>query len=418
VRARLLQSMVLVTLTGLLALGVPVALLIDRQATDRTEDRRTQVVEALVATFGRRLDAGELPTSGELDALLAHDEDATIRLPTGGSVSSSAPTGAKTATIVTTSTGATLIVHVDETSIAQRVLQGFLLVIVLGGAGVAVSWIVASREARRLAAPLTHLAHSAERLGRGDVDLHIQVSGIEEADRVGATLQRSAAEIGALLRAEREFSDNAGHQLRNALTRLRLRVEELGWQLDESSQPDHAAALEEVDRLDRTVTELLALARTGRAGSRRAVDLCALVRDHAADLAPIARRTGRRVEVRTQVEAVVEIAPGALNQALDIVLENAVRHGAGTIELTVDEDDTGPYIDVRDAGSGIDEHRLTMIFERPSSTESHGIGLPLAHALLHSEGGSIEIVTPAPPCIRLRPTGRPTIFRTVTKRAN
>src|SRR5258706_392736 len=158
---------------------------------------------------------------------------------------------------------------------------------------------LAGVQARRLAAPLDDLARAADRLGAGDFSATAPRSGMEEVDTIAAALDTSAARIANLVQAEREFSANASHQLRSALTSLRLRLESLAAVDDPAVAAEAARALEQAERLSDTVADLLRLARTGRADDAQTFDLAVLASAHLRDLRP-------RLEVERRAAA-----PGA-----------------------------------------------------------------------------------------------------------
>ena len=107
------------------------------------------------------------------------------------------------------------------------------------------------------------------------------------------------------MRAERSFSTNASHQLRSALTGLQLRLDELAANDDEDVRAEAEAALEQSSRLIATIEELLALARTGRAGVVTEFDVAELVEHHADDAEVLFAREGRHIVVDTPSPAPV-----------------------------------------------------------------------------------------------------------------
>src|SRR5258705_13960926 len=97
-----------------------------------------------------------------------------------------------------------------------RVERAVLALVLLGVVALGAALGLALIQSRRLADPLARLARSATRLGDGDFSLSSPRSGLREIDEIASALDLSAERIEALLRAERSFSQYAGHQLRTA----------------------------------------------------------------------------------------------------------------------------------------------------------------------------------------------------------
>jgi signal transduction histidine kinase len=91
---------------------------------------------------------------------------------------------------------------------------------------------------------------------------------------------------------------------------------------------------------------------------------------------------------------------------IDILIDNALRHGRGSVTLLVD----GPSVLVVDQGPGISDEHARTVFEEPIDPgAAHGRGLPLARRLAQVDGGSVEIVEARPLRIRYRLVRAPSL---------
>jgi signal transduction histidine kinase len=96
-----------------------------------------------------------------------------------------------------------------------------------------------------------------------------------------------------------------------------------------------------------------------------------------------------------------------VREILQVLFENAARHGRGTVTLAIAESDGWTRATVSDEGPGFG-HDPESAFERGTSRGGHGIGLALARSLAHAEGGSLSIVVPGPSPVVALVLRRPT----------
>jgi signal transduction histidine kinase len=249
--------------------------------------------------------------------------------------------------------------------------------------------------AARLAHPLEQLSLTARRLGDGDFTVRAHPAGVPEIDSVGSALDTTAQRIGAMLDRERSFSANASHQLRTPLTGLRLQLDAA---LDSPSTDARAAihsGIAAADRLERTINDLLTLARdTG--STTETADLDKLLAEVHQGWHGLLTAQQRQLQISTDDAPPPRASPAAIRQILAVLLDNAVTHGQGTVTVTARDAGDALAIDVSDEGPGIDSQ--TDIFARRRTTATgRGIGLALARSLAEAEGGRLWLAKPAPP---------------------
>lgn len=257
---------------------------------------------------------------------------------------------------------------------------------------------LAAVQARQLAQPLERLARSAGRVGDGDFTAPAAASGIGEIDDIARSLRLSANRVDRMLDAERSFTADATHQLRTGLTGIAIRLELLERHADPEVAADASAVLEQTHELNATLDELLAVARRGTTGERSQVDLVEIVDDHIEDWRSRFESQRRQISVRTAVSVPVSATRGLVGQILNVLMQNALRHGNGETVITVE----GTSITVEDDGPGVADDRVASLFERPRDHHApHGRGLALARRLAESDGGRLELTRRRPAQFRL-----------------
>lgn len=397
-RRRLVLNTILVTVMVLVVLATPVVLLLQRSTEDELRSRLSNQAATISARLADELlnnqpirpsDVTDLLTTGDQIEIRARDNSLILDL--GERITdglSGSAEGANDTTIEITT---------DGSDLRRRTTGQLLLLGVLAAGGVLLAAVLAAIFGARVSRPLEQLASSAGRLGAGDFSAALPPpSGIREIDAIRSTLQTSAGRLDETLSSERSFTGDATHQLRTGLTGIALQLQLLAGHDDPDVRADAAQALAQTDRLTTTLDELLDLARGGRGKQRVPVLLSDIAIEHRGDWLQRYQLQRRGVVCHGRGTTVVA-TPGFVGQIIDILLDNALHHGRGSVRIDV----VGHQLRVSDEGI-IDERTAEALFHRADDPVApHGRGLSLARRLAQADGGRLDLVSRAPTTFEL-----------------
>ncbi len=254
--------------------------------------------------------------------------------------------------------------------------------------------------------PVDRMRKKAERIGIDQ--LHERLVAPNPGDEIGqlaATLNAMLDRLEAGVSARRRLVADASHELRTPLAAMRAELDVSI--IDEQRTPAERAALisvrEDVDRMSRTVDNLLtlALADEGRLElHRRPVELDQLVRTAVEPLLALASAKGIALHVRGE-SGTVDGDPERLGQALTNLVENAIKFTAAGGEISVQTWREGHEVGVTvaDNGAGIPVAAREHVFDRffrvdPSRSRQSGgsgLGLAICYEVATSHGGRIWV---------------------------
>lgn len=399
-RRRILLAILLaVAVTGT-ALGIPLGitgwLLVDnlqREDLASSAQRIAAILDDQLAN-NRPLDLNPVRVAVPKDGLLT-----VTRRTTGELVYGNYPGSDVVVESVPIAQGGTVELAIPAAPMRARQTQVAMAVVLLVVLSVGSGTVVATVTARRLARPLRHVADRAVRLGGGDFRADPRRYGVGELDMVADALDASGSALAQLVQRERQLVGDVSHQLRSRLTALQLRVETLTTHDDPEVSEDAREALAQADRLATVLDELLAAARAASEVGAEPVELSALLSQIAEEWRPQLRAQGRTLRLRTTDALMARATPARLREVVGVLLDNASRHGEGTVTLTARRGDSEGtvVVEVQDGGQGVPDELAGHVFDRGvSGGGSTGVGLALARALAEADGGRLELSVKRP----------------------
>ena len=281
---------------------------------------------------------------------------------------------------------------------AQEQLTAPLLAV--GGVGLVVL-LVGSVLAWRLSEDVLGRVRRVTRTARAitDTDLRrrIDVDGQDEIAELAGTFNAMLDRLDASFTNQRQFLDDAGHELRTPITIARGHLELLGDDPQEQ-QETVALVLDELSRMSRIVNDLLLLAKAEEPDflEPAPVDLDVLTDE----LVAKTRALGDRDWVlESRGDGVVEADRQRLTQAVVQLAQNAVQHTTEGDEIALGTSQEAGELRlwVRDTGPGIAAEEQDRIFSRfvrargNRHRDGAGLGLAIVRAIAEAHGGTVQV---------------------------
>jgi two-component system OmpR family sensor kinase len=362
----------------------------------------TEQFTQVLATDGTVLDT----SPGLTGTVVSAREAATITAPVFLQRRVAGVTGQARILALPARRNAALVVLVVGASMSDRsdALRLILLFVLTGGpVGVlfasGVGWALAGAALR----PVERMRRQAAAITISGLDRRLSVPATrDEFGRLARTLNDMLCRLDASVAAERRFLDNASHELRTPLTVLKT---EIDLALSRPRTADELmtalrSVAEETNRLVRMADDLLFLARThGKLPILRApVAIAELLESSARLFRTRARAAHVAIDVQAP-DAMVNVDAARVRQAVDNLVDNALRHAPphSTVTVAAKVDNHTVSIEVTDAGPGIPAAFRETVFDpyvRIPTDESDagcGLGLAIVAAVAAGHGGSATV---------------------------
>ncbi|MFC0037794.1 sensor histidine kinase [Actinomadura rayongensis] len=233
--------------------------------------------------------------------------------------------------------------------------------------------------------------------------MHLDPAEVERlaAHRGPAGLRRlidCLVELAGARQANAFFLADVAHQLRTDLQLLRIRLDRLGVHVSEYGVECYERALADIDRLHRTLTEQLEFAQLVEGRPPMELDAAEIVRGRVRAWNDAAEMRGLTISSRTSGECRIFTRNGVLEQILDILLDNSLKHSprAGVVRVEILPSGGHTVVRVLDEGPSMTpEEREQATIRRwrghGESGEGRGLGLAIANMLMVSNGGTLTL---------------------------
>lgn len=375
---------------------------------DRQRPGSGEIIMGYVGTDGAVLEARgpNVPETSVYD-LTSDSEflDEVARTPSGSRDTPAGTVQWGRANVQAKGTDGVLVVAVYTDPANARVSETMRTLTLLSLAGIVfagvVSWLVAGRILR----PVRLVHQAAAEITEKDLTRRIDVSSDDDISGLAATFNRMLDRLEDAFAAEQRFVDDAGHELRTPITIIRGHLELMD-EDPESRAQTMRIVTQELDRMNRIVTDLLALARSERNDflrMRDGADLTGLTFEMDAKMSALA---DRRWGIAHVAEGTARLDSERVTQAVLQLAQNAVQHTQADDQITLssrveDDEQLGRVVvfAVADTGPGVAPSDRERIFERFAHLDSSGgrrhsgagLGLPIVRAIAEAHGGRVDV---------------------------
>jgi len=300
--------------------------------------------------------------------------------------------------------------HFSEEMLHLLLIQAlcFPLVLLLAGAG---GYFLAGRAL----SPLQKIVARMKTISADRLHERLPVENVnDELGHLSQTFNHLLSKLDHSFKQMHQFTGDASHELRTPLSAMHS-VGEMALRKPMSIpeyQETIASMLEEVEKMSRLVSDLLALARSDSDMVHPVLtklELGGVIQDETARLEVLAEEKNQQLSLTIKQPCQVCLDRNIFRQAFANILFNAIQYSpeAGVINILVDKDQKSCFVEIVDSGPGIAPEHQERIFDRfyrvdkvrSRDTGGSGLGLAIAKWAVTIHGGHIELVsTPGKGC--------------------
>lgn len=253
--------------------------------------------------------------------------------------------------------------------------------------------------AGRVMAPLRLLSKTAHSISETDLSKRLPAEGNGEIAKLSQTFNEMMDRLESAFDSQRNFVNDAGHELRTPITIIQGHLELMG---DDPQEREETVALvlDELDRMSRLVDDLVLLAKTERIDFLRPEQVEAAAFTEEMYLKATALSGDRNWSLDNRASGLMWADRQRITEAMMNLAENAVQHtvSGNTITLGSSLQNGKILFWVKDIGEGIplaEQKRIFERFARVANTrrrsDGSGLGLAIVKAIADAHGGHVML---------------------------
>lgn len=278
----------------------------------------------------------------------------------------------------------------------QLILSIFIPAVLFALIAVSIIWRATTKGLSRL----TSLSEQVDRRAIDDLsaihgNIPVEIAGLLDA------LNRLLARLSDSFAREREFTDNAAHELRTPLATIKIQAQVMARTQDLSPELRQQLdlLLQGIDRATALTASLLAFARLqNESGKMESLDFAEVLRKEARELEAEAQVREVSLNIRTSGDTYSHASADGISVLIRNIVQNAIKFSpqSGRVDIELTGDAGKIILAVKDSGRGIAPAHRGKVFERfyrieKSRVSGTGLGLAMAKWVADIHGGRIDI---------------------------
>ncbi|MEG0593934.1 MAG: HAMP domain-containing sensor histidine kinase [Christensenella sp.] len=294
---------------------------------------------------------------------------------------------------------------IQDVVVATNMLQSRMLWIFVLACGIII--VTSLSMTNLITKPIQKLTEVAIKISTGDLSQRANIKGRSEMAELAQTFDMMCGKIQNLDQQRSEFVSDASHELKTPLASMKILVESMLYQdsVPEEVYKDFLSDINnEIDRMNRLITDLLLLSKMDSdivTINLETVRISSVVNKCMSALEPIASE--RNITLKTDLtdDFEIECDPLKLRQALNNLIENAIKYTGddGHVSVSTKHHGGEGAVRIEDDGVGMSEDHLEHIFERfyrvdkarSRETGGTGLGLHIVRRIALMHGGRVDV---------------------------
>jgi heavy metal sensor kinase len=271
------------------------------------------------------------------------------------------------------------------------------------------AWVGGYLVAGRVLSPLQKIIARMKTISANRLHERLPVENADdELGHLSLTFNHLLSKLDYSFKQMQQFTGDASHELRTPLSAMHS-VGEMALRSSmgvDEYQETIASMLEEVDKMSRLVSDLLALARSDNDMVKQVLEkleLGEVIKAETARLEILAEEKKQRLSFTIRESCPVCLDRNIFRQAFANILYNAIQYSPEntTIQIMIDKNQNDCFVEIADSGPGIAPEHQKRIFDRfyrvdkvrSRDTGGSGLGLAIAQWAVRIHGGHIELAS-------------------------